>query len=241
MNPKTTNRKLKNNFVVVHNKEKNIGKVVKAPKISLKLIILITVSATVVVSTIATVTVYLIKNKDETDNTNKNSKNSTEISEIVNDLNVKKCDIGYFLPTDSGRDKFCQKCQVDNCAICFGTKLNNECTSCQTGFNPITKNNITEYCTDCETGNDEKCLSCDFKLNQCSNCNPGYFMPEDDETKKVCKKCSLDKCIKCSGTKNYDICHECIFPYKLTNGNCIKVYTYKLIYKTETDNQNGHL
>ena len=77
MNPKTTNRKLKNNFVVVHNKEKNIGKVVKAPKISLKLIILITVSATVVVSTIATVTVYLIKNQAETENTNKNSKNST--------------------------------------------------------------------------------------------------------------------------------------------------------------------
>ena len=38
-------------------------------------------------------------------------------------------------------------------------------------------------------------------------CDPGYYLPEDDESK--CLKCSLENCKICSGTTNKSICSEC--------------------------------
>ena len=44
---------------------------------------------------------------------------------------------------------------------------------------------------------------------QIKTCNPGYFIPLDDETLEDCQKCSLDKCIKCNGTYENNECISC--------------------------------
>lgn len=135
----------------------------------------------------------LINNNNEIfDNNNKvNIKDTLIINnntkQIKTDNNITNCDIGFFIPNDNDGEKICQKCQIDKCAKCYGNKLNNKCTLCQTDSNPIIKNNVITYCRDCETGSDEKCLKCDLNKNQCSSCNPGYFIPEDDDIKKMPK------------------------------------------------------
>ena len=178
-----TNRKLQNNEVVIYNREKKVDEATIKPKI--KILIIIILIIIILLSIVAFLFIYLKKNKNENDkndktqgNTNNNKKfeNNTELidelteitdeltqitdelTEITDELTeIINCDNGYFLPSDG--ERICQKCQVDNCAICSGTKLKNECTLCNTGFKPIIKNNIIEFCTNCEIGNDEKCLS----------------------------------------------------------------------------------
>ena len=44
---------------------------------------------------------------------------------------------------------------------------------------------------------------------QIKTCNPGYFIPLDDETFEDCQKCSLDKCAKCNGTYENNECISC--------------------------------
>ena len=39
-------------------------------------------------------------------------------------------------------------------------------------------------------------------------------MPEDDERKVECQKCTADKCYECSGSKNSNKCKSCISSYK---------------------------
>ena len=103
---------------------------------------------------------------------------------------------------------------LEKCEKCTGTKINNICNLCQSNTIPVINNNIIELCYFCETGENEKCLTCSSKTYQCSSCNPGYFVPNDVEIKNECQKCSLDKCIKCYGSKDSNICEECAFSYK---------------------------
>lgn len=78
------------------------------------------------------------------------------------------------------------------------------------------KNNSFSDCElPCEEGNNEKCSKCDTNNNTCSACNEGYYLPEDDEEKKQCKKCSDENCAKCVGTKNNNICISCKSNYFL--------------------------
>lgn len=71
--------------------------------------------------------------------------------------------------------------------------------------------------------NDEtNCSSCDDEhISQCGKCREEYYMPSDDSEKKICKKCTIENCIKCSGTKNSCICNECKYRYHVIykNGN----------------------
>ena len=39
------------------------------------------------------------------------------------------------------------------------------------------------------------------------NCEPGYFIPENE---KNCKKCSLENCKECYGKENLNYCTSCI-------------------------------
>ena len=94
----------------------------------------------------------------------------------------------------------------------------------------------------CEIGDNEKCLTCDPNTNQCSSCNPGYFVPDDAEIKNECQKCNIDKCIKCSGSKDSNICEECAFSYKPTNGICeSKYYLIEAIYEISENNEKVKL
>ena len=68
--------------------------------------------------------------------------------------------------------------------------------------------NIINY-NRCHIGDAEKCLSCKKNSKQCLSCNKGYYIPKDDENKQKCKKCSLENCAVCEGTKNNDKCILC--------------------------------
>ena len=122
-----------------------------------------------------------------------------------------KCNDGYYLPEDDENKKVCQKCSIENCKECYGTKNSNLCTLCYENYVSIySNNNIINSCElPCETGENEKCLICDKIKNKCSKCNDGYYLPEDDENKKVCQKCSIENCKECYGTKNSNLCSLC--------------------------------
>ena len=63
------------------------------------------------------------------------------------------------------------------------------------------------------------------------SCNQGYFIPDDDETKQNCMKCSLEGCIKCNGTYEYNECTNC--------GNLIAVYENNTIIKCNNTCETG--
>ena len=89
--------------------------------------------------------------------------------------NPKKCELGYFIPYDDLTLEDCQKCSIDGCIKCNGTYEKNECLSCGDLLNIYDKNNKIIKCNiTCETGEEEKCLTCDKIKNACSSCNIGY-------------------------------------------------------------------
>ena len=70
-----------------------------------------------------------------------NEKKENQVKNIKrNKLSVLKkdnsCEEGFFIPTDS-KGKQCQKCSIENCSKCSGTKKNNICTSCMEFYMPI--------------------------------------------------------------------------------------------------------
>ena len=72
------------------------------------------------------------------------------------------------------KKKICQKCSIEHCDICYGNKTESTCTSCGY-YTPIYENNEIKFCNyTCETGTEDKCLTCDEKRNECSSCNIGY-------------------------------------------------------------------
>ena len=58
--------------------------------------------------------------------------------------------------------------------------------------------------------------------NQCSVCNSGYFIPDDDDIKQKCSKCSDENCKTCSGTISNNKCSECETSFYLENNKCKK-------------------
>lgn len=66
-------------------------------------------------------------------------------------------------------------------------------------------------------------------------CEPGYYLPEDDESQ--CLKCSLDKCKICSGTKAKNTCTECFGGYILSDSVCKIAHSIKAIYNTTENGQ----
>ena len=121
------------------------------------------------------------------------------------------CNKGYYLSED---DFKCKKCSIENCEKCYGNSKSNTCTKCFDDFMPFYENNIMVLCDPfCQEGIKEKCFNCDKIKNQCSSCNIGYYLPEDDSSKKICKKCTIENCEKCYGNLDYNICENCISSY----------------------------
>ena len=106
---------------------------------------------------------------------------STAIIRNEKIIRCKSCDKGYFVPDD---DTICKKCSLDGCEICKGTNNNNECLKCNTSTTIIRNE----------------------KIIRCKSCDKGYFIPDDDT---ICKKCSLEGCIKCQGIFNNNECLDC--------------------------------
>ena len=85
------------------------------------------------------------------------------------------CGPGYFHPTDDKTEKLCLECTIKNCEKCTGTILNNICKSCYSYFFPVYEKNKIKICEPiCQEGEEDKCLTCDQKTNNCSSCNPFY-------------------------------------------------------------------
>jgi len=80
----------------------------------------------------------------------------------------KDCQTGYYLPDDS-KSK-CEKCSVDNCDKCSGTKESNICSSCFPNYIPFYENNILKSCNPCNEG----CLTCNETTHKCLECNIVY-------------------------------------------------------------------
>ena len=85
----------------------------------------------------------------------------------------KDCETGYYLPDDS-KSK-CEKCSVDNCDKCSGTKESNICSSCISNYIPFYENNILKSCDPCS----KECLNCDEKSHKCLKCIEGYELDND--------------------------------------------------------------
>ena len=122
-----------------------------------------------------------------------------------------KCDIenGYYVPEDKTKEKKCLKCDL-NCKKCHGNTTHSQCDTCFTSFIPSFENDKIKFCNKkCEEGEKNTCKICGKNINECILCNYGYFMPEDEERKVECQKCTVDYCDKCSGSKNSNKCKSC--------------------------------
>ena len=120
-----------------------------------------------------------------------------------------KCNPGYFLPDDDSMKIKCQKCSLDKCSSCFGTRLLNTCTDCEYKYKLTSVNNDEICLLTCSTGYNEKCKSCNYIEGRCETCNSGYFIPKDNEFTKICSKCNLENCNICEGTKDSNSCVSC--------------------------------
>ena len=124
-----------------------------------------------------------------------------------------KCPKGYFIPDDSKDKTKCMKCSVENCDECHGNILTNICTSCKKYLTPILENEKIKYCKyTCETGEGEKCKTCDQIKNECSSCNIGYKLENG--------KCFINYSFKATyltERKNENIKLINNFPYELSN------------------------
>ena len=142
-----------------------------------------------------------------------------ECSHILKDQ-CESCNEGYFLPEDGQNKSKCEKCDLDGCLQCFGTKRKYICLKCKEGYN--FKNGFCEEET-CSIGENEKCVSCRTEIGrkkECLTCNEGYFLPEDEQNKNKCERCDLDECLQCSGTKDNKKCLKCKEGYNIKNGVC---------------------
>ena len=153
-------------------------------------------------------------------------------------INKKQnCGIGYFKPSDD--DSNCYKCEIPNCQKCSGSKNNQRCFSCMNNFEEIfgehntiinckEKNPISSIIPETTepsptipvTQSDEEdstnmplicenCEICDQIKGKCSKCVDGYYLPEDNESQFNCKKCSIENCKECKGSKSENKCINC--------------------------------
>ena len=124
------------------------------------------------------------------------------------------CNEGYYLPTDDLYKLKCKKCTdiLTNCNKCHG-KLNT--VTCDDFENENIIIPTTKCGWNCETGINEKCLSCNEEKNQCIDCNEGYYLPTDYNIKLECKKCInlIEHCIECYGSTYSITCTKCLDDY----------------------------
>ena len=104
---------------------------------------------------------------------------STKEAQIIittNKREPKICDSGYYIPDNDITLEDCQKCSIKGCIKCHGTYESNICTDCGQ-LKSVYDNNhnkIIECSNSCETGEEEKCLTCYEDKLGCKSCNIGY-------------------------------------------------------------------
>ena len=135
----------------------------------------------IIAGAIIVILIY-IKNKKKEKNKEapQNPENNDDINDLPNNPIIKKCDSGYFIPEDDSTLGDCQKCSLEGCIKCEGTYENNICTDCGDLKSVYDNSNIIIKCDKnlCDIGEEEKCLSCIEKKNECKTCNIGYILSD---------------------------------------------------------------
>ena len=157
-------------------------------------IIIITIAIILIIAILILLIKIFVFNKDNGEESNQSDKKKID------------CPIGFFLPEDDNLK--CHECQINNCKECKGNKINNLCIVWKEGYEPEynDKNEIID-CKEIKCG--DNCLTCNPSDKSCTNCKPGYFIPNDSENNSNCEKCSLENCEKCEGEKNNNNCILC--------------------------------
>ena len=90
----------------------------------------------------------------------------------------QSCNENYYLPDKNSTE--CKRCEIANCLECIGNNTYTQCIKCENDY--ILSGGIC--LKNCEIGNNNKCVKCNDepgKINQCSTCNKGYYLPENSE------------------------------------------------------------
>ena len=139
----------------------------------------------------------------------------TTCDEVTN--NCIECPEGYYMPIDALSKVKCVSCfdLFQNCKVCQGTTTEVECSECKNNY--YFSEDKTSCNPKCQIGNNARCKECDYEKNQCESCNSGYYLPNDDNLKLSCKKCSdIDaNCEECEGSKVSIKCTKCKTGYKI--------------------------
>jgi surface protein len=117
------------------------------------------------------------------------------------------------MPEDEEIKLKCQKCDVDYCDECSGTKNSIKCKSCINYLSPIYEGNEIVKCI-CEEGEKEKCRKCNKNKSESIACNEGY-------------KLINGKCIYYSFKAIYNITYKSNFV--LINDGYLKNIIYMII------------
>ena len=184
-------------------------------------ILLIVISSILVAAIIALIVYFLTKKPDNEDNnktdiidsTSKTNEDNNK-TDIIDSTNTKRdtiintvyqtdtiktritCQKGYYNPDDDLTMEQCIKCSLERCSKCNGTYEYNECIDCGDLINVYNNSRIIKCNNTCETGSEEKCLTCYEDKIQCKSCNIGY--------KLVNGKCKPDFLIKAIYNTNKD-------------------------------------
>ena len=112
----------------------------------------------------------------ETNSDSSTEPNSDSSTEPNSDSSTepKSCGDGYFIPDDDETLQDCQKCSLEGCQKCNGTYEKNDCYSCGSLQSIYNNNKIIKCNNTCETGDEEKCLTCHNNKSECQSCNIGY-------------------------------------------------------------------
>ena len=124
------------------------------------------------------------KSSDNSHDTGNDPENPKETTKPT----TKICQPGYFIPDGGSTASDCAKCRLKGCIDCKGTSDNNECINCGGLESIYNDGKIIECKNTCETGEEEKCLTCYEDKIECKSCNIGY--------KLVNGKCRLDFYVK---------------------------------------------
>ena len=141
--------------------------------------------------------------------------------------NCLTCNEGYYLPFNEYDNKICLSCnKIEDCRTCFGDKYHILCSSCDYSFylenNKCIRKQKKEKCI---IGEKEKCMSCreeENLIDQCKNCNEGYYLSENTN-KTECLKCDIiENCLECNEENNTLICHKCQEGYEYIDNSCVE-------------------
>ena len=149
--------------------------------------------------------------------------------EIGNETNCNSCDLkelhlcescneGYFWPEDEKTQ--CKICDIENCKQCGGNLNETKCLKCEESYILSGKKCLKN----CEINENTQCKKCDNedeKIDQCLECNKGFYLSENNNTH--CKECSIKNCELCEN----NFCIKCLdnFLSKYENGIITSCYS----------------